>query len=81
MEIARARAGLLGGTKMIGVFYNKHCVENPNKEPIQLNINFYRAISEAEALTGGRATNVSFERKSALISGYSDNERLLISEF
>lgn len=66
---------------MIGVFYGTNCVENPSKESIQLNINFYRAISEAEVLTGGKATNVSFERKSALISGYSDNERLLISEF
>lgn len=67
--------------KFIGTFYNKHCVENPNKEPIQLNINFYRAIIEGEALIDGKATLVSHRRKSALIKPHSDSDlRLLISE-
>lgn len=66
---------------MIGTYYNNHCVEDPNKKPLQLNSNFYRAIIEAEALCNGKVVNVSHRRKSALIAPSSDNYRILISQF
>ena len=67
---------------MIATIYTIDGVEHPHKEPIQLNNNFYRAVSEAEDIFGSKATNVSFERKSALLAAYVCNKeyRVLISE-
>ncbi|CAM0104248.1 hypothetical protein VPH234P9_0037 [Vibrio phage 234P9] len=66
---------------MIGTYYSRDGKQSTKHKPLQLNSNFYRAIPEAEAVCSGKATNVSFERKSALIVPHSDNYRILISEF
>ncbi len=67
---------------MIGIYCsNNKTMEDPNIEPVKLNSNFYRAITEGEALIGGKDMMVSYRTKLALIKPHSDSDvRLLISE-
>lgn len=67
---------------MIGTYYdNSKCMEIPNKEPVTLSSNFYRAIIDAEVLIGGKATIVNYRQKKAIVSDRESNVRILISEF
>ena len=67
---------------MIATIYTICGIEYPYREPIKLNDNFYRAVSEAEGIFDSKATNVSFERKSAVLVAYIDDKefRALISK-
>lgn len=67
---------------MIATIYTIDGIEHPYRKPVKLNSNFYRAVSEAEDLFKSNATNVSFNRKSAVMVAYIEDKeyRVLISE-
>lgn len=69
------------GFIMIGTYYdNEKCMPVPNKKWVKLNSNFYRAIIDAEALIGGKATIVNFRSNFALVAVTGSNVRMLVTK-
>lgn len=66
---------------MIGVYYNMDGQEASKKAPLSLHKNFYRAITEAEQATGGKAILVNRHSMWALVEAQFKNKpyRVLVT--